>query len=220
MRVLLRRDPGLRAQIKRPTRRLGSRYGGWHVCPDGLGPTSVVYSLGIGLDASFDLSAIEAYRAQVFAFDPTPQSIRWVEGQAWPPEFHFQPYGIAEYTGVAAFYPPENPEHVSHSLLERRATAASAIEVEVRRLPDVANQLGHRVIDVLKMDIEGAEYGVLEDVTGAAGLAIRQILVEFHHFLPGISVGRTRLTIARLNASGYRIFHVSESGHEVSLILT
>ena len=38
-------------------------------------------------------------------------------------------------------------------------------------------ELGRDHIDVLKMDIEGSEYGVLEDVLY---LDIRQLLVEVH----------------------------------------
>src|SRR5690554_1691728 len=43
-------------------------------------------------------------------------------------------------------------------------------------------QLGHKHIDVLKMDIEGAEYDVIENILSAQ-LPITQILIEFRKFL-------------------------------------
>jgi FkbM family methyltransferase len=177
-----------------------------------------VYSLGIGEDASFDLSVIQTYRAQVFAFDPTPRCIEWVEKRAWPQEFHFYPHGIAGHEGIATFYPPEDPDHISHSILERKETASLAVQVPVKRLSEVSRMLGHRRIDVLKMDIEGAEYDVLEDTIEQQDVEIDQILVEFHHFFDSISYEQTQTAIERLNKAGYRVFHVSANGFEVAFI--
>ena len=57
-------------------------------------------------------------------------------------------------------------------------------------------------IDLLKLDIEGFEYGVLDDVL-ATGIPITQICVEFHHFMPGIGLGETLRCISRLRRKGY-----------------
>jgi FkbM family methyltransferase len=48
-------------------------------------------------------------------------------------------------------------------------------------------------IDILKMDIEGSEYAVLEQAIFEGWVQnIQQILVEFHHFLPGLDAGQTK----------------------------
>ena len=77
--------------------------------------------------------------------------------------------------------------------------------------------LGHEKIDVLKMDIEGAEYDVLSDFL-ACDASVRQLLVEFHHYWKDVGLQRTREAIRSLNLAGYRIFHVSSSGWEYSFI--
>ena len=69
-------------------------------------------------------------------------------------------------------------------------------------------ELGHNHIDLLKMDIEGAEYEVLDEILRHE-LPVRQILVEFHHRFPGIGIGRTLDTVKRLRDAGYKLFHVS-----------
>ncbi len=51
------------------------------------------------------------------------------------------------------------------------------------------------------------------------GLAVRQILVEFHHRFPEVGLDRTRRAVSALNAAGYRIFFASDSGEEYSFIL-
>ena len=215
-KVLLGRDLLQGAQIARPTERHGSVYGGWVVCPQALDQNSIVYSFGVGTDVSFDLSLIEQYGVTVFAFDPTPRSIAWVQAQELPAQFRFHEIGIAHIDGMAHFVPPERPDHVSFSLLEDRANG-NAIEARVHRLNTIAQMLGHKRIDILKMDIEGAEYAVIADLLHAS-VTINQILVEFHHGVQGLSVHQTREAITTLNHLGYRIFSISPNGREYSFI--
>jgi hypothetical protein len=61
-------------EVKKTKVRLGSDYGGWDVVLDGITKDSVVYSFGIGDDASFDLELIDRYNLVIHAFDPTPKS--------------------------------------------------------------------------------------------------------------------------------------------------
>ena len=69
------------------------------------------------------------------------------------------------------------------------------------------------------MDIEGAEYEVIEDIINSS-VPINQVLIEFHHRFESIGTGMTRQAISRLNEVGYRIFNVSASGEEISFIKT
>lgn len=195
----------------------GTEYGGWTVCPEGLSAHSIVYSFGVGEDASFDLSMIETYGANVYAFDPTPRSIEWVRARDWPPQFHFHPLGLADREGSTVFYPPENPDHISHTILDRPGTADRAVQVEMRRLETICEMLAHKRIDVLKMDIEGAEYSVITDITNTS-VEIGQILVEFHHFFSDIGTDETFAAVHQLRKCGYEIFHISPSGHEYGFL--
>jgi FkbM family methyltransferase len=204
------------AQIRCPRLKLGSEGACWCVCPRDLSSSSVVYSFGVGEDISFDLALIERFGLQVEAFDPTPRSIEWLQSQVVPPEFVFHAYGAAGFDGNCAFLPPENPAHVSHSMVARE-TSRPAIEVAVHRLGTIMKMLGHEQIDLLKMDIEGAEYGVLADML-TCGIPVKQLLVEFHHRWPQIGVERTKQAIRALNEAGYRIFSVSPSGEEYGFL--
>ena len=87
-------------QRKCPTERHGSEYGGWTICPSDLNRNSVVYSLGVGDDISFDISLIEKYGVTVYAFDPTPKSVKWVKSQRLPKEFNFYEYAVWIMTGL------------------------------------------------------------------------------------------------------------------------
>lgn len=193
---------------------LGNEKARWYICPDNLSASSVVYSFGVGEDISFDLELISRYHAELHAFDPTPRCIEWVRRQNLPREFVFHEYGLAHFDGLCKFLPPENSAHISHTLLERNLPWP-AIELPVKRLTTIMESLGHDHIDLLKMDIEGAEYDVLNDLL-SVGIRVDQLLVEFHHRWPEIGVHKTKVAIRYLNEAGYRIFNVSPTGDEFS----
>lgn len=209
------RDHGARVEMRCPTERMGGEYGGYVMCPLGLTDQSVVYSLGVGEDISFDLDLIERLSARVHAFDPTPRAADWLSQQDPPDRFAFHPYGIAARDGVATFRAPADPAHISHVLVE--GGGHGELQWPIRRLSSVMAELGHDRIDLLKMDIEGAEYEVIRDLV-ESGLDVGQLLVEFHHRIHKLGVERTREALALLRGSGFRIFYVSDNGVAVSLL--
>jgi len=200
------------------TRRFGSDYGGWVLAHEKLDADSVVYSFGVGEDVSFDVDLIDTFGLTVHAFDPTPKSIKWVKAQNLPDNFRLHEYGLAAFDGQVSFHPPDNPEHVSHTILQKESTKAQAFTVPVKRLRTIMEELGHGHIDVLKMDIEGAEYQVIDGIC-QSGIRPVQILIEFHHRFPMVGVEATKKAIRQLRGIGYRLFSVSAtSGREFSFI--
>ena len=224
-RALVGRDVYRRPQLHATKELHGGRptdgYGSWTICPDLITSKSIVYSVGIGDDISFEISLIRSFGLPVvFAFDPTPTSISWLSRQRVPDEFRLLPYAISDYDGTAPFFPHDNPDFVAHSLIAREATGAQAVEVQVRTLPTLLAELGHSHIDLLKMDIEGAEYAVIDNLVSQR-VEVHQLLVEFHHldrFTPGMSPARTKDAIQKLNRAGFKIFHITPSGQEYSFI--
>jgi FkbM family methyltransferase len=195
----------------------GTEYGGWPLIDGQVDAESIVYSFGVGEDISFDLGAIAALGCEVWAFDPTPKSVRWIAGQKLPEKFHFQPVGIAARDGKAEFFSPVNPDFVSYSSQPVATSPTTSVECDVRRLASIMDDLGHSKIDVLKMDIEGFEYDVLDDIL-STGIRPAQLLLEFHHRLYGIPTKRTCEHVEKLRAAGYSIFYISNTGREYGLV--
>ena len=216
-RALTGKDVYMSVQLHCPTVSLGNDNANWCICPTGLSESSVVYSFGVGNDISFDLELIRRFGLRVHAFDPTPRSIAWVGSQTLPENFVFHDYGIGDHDGCAAFHPPENESFVSYSIFSRGNSDTTVVEAPVYRLMTIAKTLEHKKIDLLKMDIEGAEYGALPDLL-ACDLRVQQLLVEFHHSWEDVGVQRTRDAIRSLNRAGFRIFHVSANGAEYSFL--
>ena len=111
--------------------------------------------------------------------------------------------------------PPPEAHFVSYSAIDSRHASDSVIAAPVHRLTTIMQMLGHKKIDLLKMDIEGSEYAVIADLIASA-VPVEQLLVEFHHRRPEVGMGRTRAAIENLHRAGYRLFDVSWSGEEYS----
>jgi FkbM family methyltransferase len=196
----------------------GNGYGGFYVHPDTISRESIVYSFGIGEDISFDNAIIEKHGAQVFAFDPTPKSINWIENQQLSPSFHFFGYGIDQKTGFINFNLPKNQDHVSGSVVKHQnVNEENSISVPMKSLADIIKELGHSHIDVLKMDIEGSEYAVIDSIL-AAPVRIDQILLELHERFFTDGKAKTAKLLKTLKEHGYVIYAVSDTFEEISFI--
>lgn len=195
--------------------------GGWWFTAENLGTESIVYSLGVGDEIDFDLAIIRDYGVTVHAFDPTPNSVHMLDGCELPDRFTFHPWAVTAEDGSLKFYPrlkkDGSKSDVMFTMVAEEATRDDAIEVPAFSLASIVDKLGHARIDLLKMDIEGAEYEVL-DALLEAPVKPTQLLVEFHHRFPGIGLAKTADIIRRLREDGYRIIAVSEVGREVSFL--
>ncbi len=203
-------------ELKVPTEYHGSPRHGWTVFPRSLSAGSVVYSFGVGSNISFDLSLIQRHGMRIHAFDPTPGVQQWLREQRLPPEFQYHSFALADQDGTAQFFPPP-PGRKCHTLQPRELDQVSGFTVPTRRLSTIMQSLGHDQIDLLKIDIEGAEYGVIDDLIKSE-IPVRQLLVEFHHRFPTIGPAKTRRAIALLRQHGFRIFAVSPSCNEYGLL--
>ena len=196
--------------------------GGWWFHPDALGEDSIVWSLGVGEDVDFDLALIRRFRLRVDAFDPTPSTVEWLAARDMPAAFRFHPWAVTGQDGVLKLYPRVKKDGskstVMYTMVANDGSREDAIVVPAFCLKSIQAQLGQPRVDLLKMDIEGAEYDVLDNLLESPVQPL-QLLVEFHHRFEGIGLERTRKMVARLRARGYRIFAVSETGREVSFIL-
>ncbi len=217
-------------------KRIGTDYGGWVIPENLLNEASICYLVGAGEDISFDVGLAEKYKCNVFIFDPTPRAkihfdtlIRSTDQEVKFPIdssssnfytiqkenlklLHFNEIGIWDKTTEMKFYAPKNPQHVSHSILNIQKTD-DYFTANVKRLSEIMRENEHTEIDILKIDIEGAEYAVLDSII-EDGLDIKVICVEYdesYHQFDDKYLFRIHKSVRKVIRFGYKI--ISRDAH-------
>eukprot|EP00002_Diphylleia_rotans_P028535 TRINITY_DN5764_c0_g3_i1.p1 TRINITY_DN5764_c0_g3~~TRINITY_DN5764_c0_g3_i1.p1 ORF type:complete len:320 (+),score=67.36 TRINITY_DN5764_c0_g3_i1:51-1010(+) len=192
--------------------KIGDTEGGWHTCilPT-LGKKSVVYSFGLGSDPSFDLTFISKFGGIVHAFDPTPTGEECYESSIHKTDkWIFHSWGLSGADGNMTFLSPKGG-HGQYSIKnwDGKYNPDRTIIRPGFRLETIMKKLGHSEIDICKVDIEGSEWGVIDDLAKSTFHA-KQLFFEFHFFdLDKTDYYSEKLTavISKLNALGYKWFH-------------
>jgi len=196
-------------------------YGGWSIPVGVLREDSTVIDVGLGEDISFSESLIARYGCSVHGFDPTPRSIDYVQKRN-PPNFHLHPMGVAGSNRIATFFLPNNPSHVSGSITKSDHVGDNRIEVQLIDLDEVLRITGKESIDLLKVDIEGAEYELLSSASFKhSSSKIHIICVEFHHRWNEFGPKATLQSVATLRQLGFEcVWQATESNEEFTFINT
>ncbi len=184
--------------------KIGTDYGGWIVPTAVVGEGWTCYCGGVGEDVSFDLGMIGRFGCTIDAFDPTPRAIAFAaDHAAAEPRFRFHPFGLWSEDAVLRFFAPRNPAHVSHSIVNLQRTS-DYFEAPVRSLPSVMHELGDERIDLLKIDIEGAEHRVVASML-EAGIRPAVLCMEIDQ---PVRVRTFWQTVRRIRSAGYTLVAV------------
>jgi FkbM family methyltransferase len=176
----------------------------WTIVTRGLHPDAVIYSGGVGEDITFEQELIRKFGVKVHIFDPSPVATHTIT-RANNDSLLFRPVGLAAST-TAKFSIGGGTDS---------STWLKAGGSETLPCTSLAQEMainGHDSIDLLKIDIEGFEYEVLEACL-AENIPIRQICVEFHDFFPEIPKARTKAMIRTLESQGFDLIHRHRHDH-------
>lgn len=140
----------------------------------------------------------EKYQPRIYAFEPDPPSVAFLRRRfAFVADVHCLPYGLggedAQLTmlqrgmGSTLYEVDGGPGQRSDGIEAR-------VEVQVRDIVGVLDELGHADIDIIKLNIEGAEYALLERLIEARRLSqIRVYTIQFHEWHAGAHRRRRRI---------------------------
>ena len=211
---------------------LGTNYGGWSIPKDAsLDNNSIIYSGGVGEDMSFDLKLEDKYNCKIFLIDPTQRAIKHYEevkefyntkinnftGNIQPdylyniidlnPDFDNYFYinkGLYTEKTRLKFYRQTNPNYVSQSLV-KNMFGNDYDEVEVDSIKNIMKEYNHSKIDLLKLDIEGSEIDVLNNMLDDK-IYPRYLCIEFDLLLKNKDPNNlTQKLVNRLQDNNYKI---------------
>lgn len=222
-------DPttGIRIQNKVGLVKLGSKYGGWVIPKNFLSNKSICYLVGAGEDISFDCEIAKRYKSRVYIIDPTRRAkehFKLLEESVLNRKGGNRGYGIDESnlgrleylscgiageTGIRKFYEPKNPEHVSYSIANLQNTK-KYFKAKCYKISDLMKNLRHKKIDLLKLDVEGAEYEVIESII-KDNVAIDVICVEYDELHNPMNEGykkKIKKSVSSLIKNDYQLVSV------------
>ena len=100
----------------------------------------VVYSFGSSDDACFEEALVNKFDCEIHIFDPTSSTLQ-------NPKWTYHSYGLGG----------EDPT-ITDYWDWRTQKRANCTSCPMKHLPDIMKELGHDYIDILKVDIDGAEW--------------------------------------------------------------
>lgn len=146
-----------------------------------LDGSSIVWDVGAARgDGAADLRALSS--GTIHAFEPHPGSYEHIDLRfAGDDGVRPHPYGLGDHD-AAAVLELAGPGSSLHGGL--RGGFATA-EVAIRDVADVFAELGDDRVDLVKINIEGGEYDLLDRMmeTGLVG-HVRYLLIQFHEWHP------------------------------------
>ena len=220
-------------RVNIPFDKIGSDYGFVAVPTGFLNANSVVYSVGAGEDIQSDVEMARRFGCVVHILDPTPKAVGHFqtlqtnveagqptrtetgeEYQATPEimaKLAYHAYAIWDKEEMLQFFEPVNPDHVSHSITNIQSSG-SFIQVQARTLDSLMQEWHHHEIDYLKLDIEGAEYRVV-DYLAEKKIPVNVLYLEYHYhknIAPLTNITMIKSSLERLFTLGYRVFYQSD----------
>lgn len=175
----------------------------------GLGPSSVVADLGASA-ATFSQTIATRFGARCFAAEPLPDNFRLI---AHHPRVTAFPVALSGTDGRIALG-VRGSAHTSASYQSFGGLPEHArVDVDSVTLEGFLRLAGVQRFDLVKLDIEGAEFGLFEAARDETLCAIGQITVEFHDFLDPALTPQVHAVIQRLEGLGFTTLRFTRHFH-------
>ena len=183
-----------------------------------VGEETVVFDVGAYIGV-YALTAAQIARAgQVHAFEPDPRSARRLRAAITDNgihNVHLQMCAVGDRTGERKMllldYPPMSSlqlEADSSANVEIGTSQDKRITVPVCTLDEYCEARGIRRVDLLKIDVEGAEMLVLRGAARLIASSRPEMLIELHQAQAHAFGHPVEEVIDHLQALGYQLFRI------------
>jgi FkbM family methyltransferase len=197
--------------------RLGTRYGGWWVDSKKLGLTPLLVDCGLGEDISFPIAFLARFDGHVVGIEPNPRSLAYCMPRC-PQGMEILVNAFWTHAGETLTFHlprsqselPKGADGVSGSLLDSHeyVSGGEPLSVTTIDLDGVLSHAGRDCCEILKLDIEGAEYEVISALIETGQIRkVDQLLVEFHHGATHHALADTESTVKQLADAGFVVRH-------------
>lgn len=198
--------------------RLGTKYGGWWIDKNKVAVPALLIDCGLGEDISFPAAFLQLFSGRVIGIEPNPRSLEYCREHV-PDRMTIIPKAFWKEAGqnIVFHLPrpqeqlPKGADGISGSILASHeyVSGGAQLRIVTTDLFEILDSVGRQSCDILKIDIEGAEYEVLNDLANKNALSrVGQLLVEFHHGVTHHTFEETEETSRRIMNAGFDLIHV------------
>ena len=181
----------------------------WHTLhPRYLSSQSNVLDLGANT-GQFSRAVVDRFGCKCIAVEPEPTVFSIIPAND---QITRVQAAIASRSGRIPLYLTKKSD--GHSILRNKPSVVEVIEVEAISLSDLLTRLGWHRVDLVKIDIEGAEIELLDTCPDEWLRRIAQLTIEFHDFngvTPSADVWRV---LERMKKLGFYSVRMSGWGHQ------
>jgi FkbM family methyltransferase len=183
-----------------------------HTILDRLNADSIVLDCGANR-GDFAARIRERYGCRVVSLEPNPKLFA-----ALPTGDGISslPYALGSHDGTMNFQIGENDE--ASSLVGSPSGHHTTLPVQVRSLESIMRSINADKVDLVKLDVEGAEVPVLLETPDEVLRKISQFTIEYHDFLGYITPEQINQTMARMKQLGFSICVLSRHKQDVLMI--
>jgi FkbM family methyltransferase len=153
---------------------------GHHIWPAPLNGDSVIVDAGAHR-GEFSAEIIKRFGSQCHLIEANPALAKQL---SVPGAVSITEAALSARDGFADLHLAENPESSSLPSKGAAPLATATVEVETITLATLMDRQGLKRIDLLKLDIEGAEFDLIDATPDDVLCRIDQLTVEFHDFQP------------------------------------
>lgn len=165
-----------------------------------LSNNSIVWDVG-GFEGEFASSIASKYNCNVFIFEPVPKFCDLIKNKfLGNDKITLFPFGLSNFDG-----------HIDFTIDGDASTSfkktTSSVQLKVRDVSKFIEENNVLNIDLVKINIEGGEYNMLESLISSGHIKkFKNIQVQFHE-LDGRTLERYQKIVESLNDTHQRTWH-------------
>jgi FkbM family methyltransferase len=178
----------------------------------------VIVDVGCASEPDFSMFCIGRFGARCYGVDPTRKhaSALGKLSLQFPDNFIYVPLAVVSEAGFLTFH--ESIKHDSGSVFDThinmRRDETQSYEVRGETLPGLLREIGIDRAKMLKLDLEGAEYELIDQSKDSDFAAFEQVFVEFHHHaFEQFSLSDTKAMVGKLEGYGFQSFSLDQHNY-------
>jgi FkbM family methyltransferase len=182
------------------------------ILPDIISQGSVVIDCGANV-GRFSLEMIRRYGCVCYAIEAARDTFEKIPYSANLHRYNFALCGVSKLVTMSIH------SDITRSTVMGEPTG-NTINVQGRHLEEfLAHEVSGRTVDLVKMDIEGAEVEVITSLNDDLIKRVGQWTIEFHDFLGRISVSEVEQCVERIAGLGFHELYWSKHRNNADVLL-